>query len=271
VSNLVIPTGPENHPGGSSIDQVLAALERGVQVDLIATHEPVTCSTSDQWEEILSDKAKESFDQFPVDDHRNIVGVLERKRQYGSGRLVGDVMHPLDDSMLAAASMGVLSYLRLAAESPYHMVVKENRICGIVTPSDLLKLPVRVVLFTLVTHLEATMGGLIIHRFASGGWEQYLSASRQQKLRDEQERLSKQRTENDPVLLCQLCDKREIIATGILPPDQRTHFSRDLEKLEKLRNNVMHASDYGHDARNLGSLTEKAWAWIQELEEMKGR
>jgi len=269
ASDLINPGTAQNPEGNADLDQVLAALERGVQVDLIATYRLVTCSTCDRWEEVLNDKAKARFDQFPVEDGGHVVGVLERDRQYGSGPLVEMVMRRLDDSMLVAASTGVLSYVRLAAESPYNLVVKENRICGIATPSDLLKLPVRVVLFTLITHLESTMGALIRRRFPSSGWEKHLSGARRQKLRDDQARLTERRMDSDTVLLCQLCDKREIIAKGILPPGQRTGFSRDLEDLEKLRNDVMHASDYVPDAHYLGSLADKAMAWIQKLEEMK--
>lgn len=57
--------------------------------------------------------------------------------------------------MFVSASTGVFRY-PLGRRLRYHLVVKENRVCGIVTPSDLLKPFVPVVLFTLITRLEST-------------------------------------------------------------------------------------------------------------------
>ena len=258
-----LPVAPSS--SASSVQQLLAALERSVQVDLIATYDLLICSSHELCRGVLESETNAGFDQFPVETDGRIVGVLERGK-YRKGALVRDVMRPLDDSMLVAASTGVLTYIHLAAESRYHLVVKDHRVRGIVTPSDLLKLPVRLVLFTLITHLESIMGTLIRRRFPSRDWQQHLSEGRRQKLADEDARLKKRGVDNDLVFVCQLCDKRDIIAKGVLESGRRAAFLQDLKDLEKLRNDVMHSSDYVPDGRRLSKLVEKTTTWIHELE-----
>jgi hypothetical protein len=245
---------------------VLSVLERSVQVDLIASYDLATCSSEQPWRDILDRSESAVFDQFPVEEDGRIVGVLKRGQLRGDEPLVRRVMRPLDDSILVAASTGVLSYIHLAAQSRYHLVVKDHRIRGIVTPSDLLKLPVRLVLFTLITHLESTMGAAIKLRFAAGDWQRYLSEGRRQRLATEDARLKKRGVDNDLVFVCQLCDKRDIIARGVVEAGRRVAFARDLKDLEKLRNDVMHSSDYVPDGRRLSELVQKATYWINQLE-----
>lgn len=167
-------------PGdGTSFEEVLAALEGSVCVDLIATYDLVTCAADDPLDHVREDQSKRKFDQIPVENDGRIVGVLERQqlaRKSRSRRRAKDVMRRLGDSLLVASGTGVLSYIRLASRAPYHLVVKDHRIRGIVTPSDLLKLPVRVVLFTLITHLESSMADLIKRRFPCGCWQRYLES-----------------------------------------------------------------------------------------------
>ncbi len=258
---------------GTSFEQVLAALERSVCVDLIATYDLVTCATNDRLDHVLEDQSKRNYDQIPVENDGRIVGVLERQQLAGKrppkGLWAKDVMRRLDDSMLVASGTGVLPYIRLASRARYHLVVKDHRVRGIVTPSDLLKLPVRVVLFTLITHLESSMADLIKRRFPCGCWQSYLKPQRLKKLRDVQKRLEEQHAENDMVLLLQLSDKRDIIAKGILPEDLRERFSADLRELGKLRNSVMHASNYMTSPGSLSSLVDSALEWIQSLKEMR--
>jgi hypothetical protein len=258
-------TGSVRQPGGR-LGLVLGSLERAVQVDLIATYDLVTCRCDDRCADILEDEGRARYDQFPVLDEDRVVGVLERDVQWGRGTLVRDVMRPLDDSVLVASSAGVLSYIRMAAESPYHLVVKEERIRGIVTPSDLLKLPVRLVLFALITHLESTMAELIARRFPNEEWRRYLSEGRRQKIDEMQQRLKDRGLDSDLVLLTELRDKRDIVAKGIVPCEQQSAFKEELQGLGELRNIVMHSNNYLTDLRYLRSQVEAALRWIDWLE-----
>lgn len=88
-------------------------------------------------------------------------------------------MLPLSDRMLVAANMPMLDFIPLLGENPFWLVVFGSRIDGIVTRSDLLKLPVRICVFTLVTHLELVMMNRIRTLFADEvGWFALLSPNR---------------------------------------------------------------------------------------------
>lgn len=254
-------------PASEDLDRVLERLERSLQVDLIATYQPRTCTAIDRSLKVLQTPELASFDQFPVREGDRVIGVLERGQQRQDCS-VRDVMRSLDDAILIAASTGILSYIKLATASSYHLVVYENRICGIVTPSDLLKLPVRILLFTVITHLESIMASSIQRSLPDDSWLIHLSPGRQDKLDETYEELLAERRDPDRLQLTQLCDKREILATGLLESNQRDDFKRDLQLLEDLRNDVMHSKNYVPNAGRLSDLVDKATNWIRELAQM---
>jgi hypothetical protein len=66
-----------------------------------------------------------------------------------------------DDGLLVASDEPLKRFIPLLVESPYRLVVRGTRIEGIVTNSDVHKLPVRLLAFALVTHLEMTMADVI--------------------------------------------------------------------------------------------------------------
>ncbi len=182
----------------------------------------------------------------------------------------------LEDRMLLEASTGILEYLHLAVERAYHLVVSGNRIDGIVTRGDQLKLPVRVVLFTVLTHLETTMASAIKASFQDDEWLQSLKEGRQEKLKGEFRKAEKLNTYADLLSFTQWADKREIISEGIMAKrtNEKSKFDKELEDLNKLRDAVMHSnvdllSSLIH-ATQLSSLVKRANYWIKYLgEELK--
>ena len=90
--------------------------------------------------------------------------VLERKTDLGHGT-ARNVMRGLDDSMLVSAEECLPKFLPFLQDCPYRLVVKGTEIQGIVTLSDVAKLPVRLMAFTLVTHLEMLMARVIREKY----------------------------------------------------------------------------------------------------------
>ena len=62
-------------------------------------------------------------------------------------------MRRLDDGLLVASDKPMKRFVPLLVESPHRLVVRDTRIEGIVTSSDVHKLPLRLLAFALVTHL----------------------------------------------------------------------------------------------------------------------
>ena len=105
------------------------------------------------------------------------MGVAERAD--GLSGTVHDAMFPLDDPMLVSGDEPLMRFLPLLAERPFRLVVMGARIQGIVTRSDVLKLPVYLLAFTLITHLKMVMARLIPAKHPDDdGWIERLSPGR---------------------------------------------------------------------------------------------
>ncbi len=224
-------------------DLTFKALEAGLQVQHIAEFELMRCCPGQPVAELLADARLAAFDQFPVDDHGRIVGVLERRECRSAGR-AADVMRHLDSSMLVADSQPVGALLDDFGRLRYRLVVQGGDIEGIVTPSDFLKLPVRLYAFMLITHLEMMMGARIRQEFKGGppdAWLGLLSEGRQQRVRDKLASYSRKRSEPDPIEFTDFCDKREILRKH---RQESAPFKRDLEQIEKLRDSLAYAGNF---------------------------
>jgi len=75
------------------------------------------------------------------------------------------IRRPLDDSVLVAADNPLSQFIRTIHQQPYRLVVDGTAIRGIVTWSDLLKLPVTVLAFSLVAQLELAMNSRIKEKY----------------------------------------------------------------------------------------------------------
>jgi hypothetical protein len=146
----------------SIFQTTMKGLEVGLQVQHIATwdDELRTCSIDDERDvaTLFADPEFKDFDQVPVRKDSSIIGVVTRECE-GS---IKKCLQPLTEAMLIAAQEPLTQFISLMANRPpYRLVIRSGRITGIVTRSDLLKLPVRLFAFTLVTHLELLMTDII--------------------------------------------------------------------------------------------------------------
>jgi hypothetical protein len=205
-----------------------------------------------------------AFDAIPVRSEGRILGVLERRVDVADAALVADLMRRLDDTMLVASSTGIRNYLRLARQSHYHLVVRQSSVQGIVTRSDLLKLPVRTLLFTLITHLESVMADRI-RRSGGDGWMERLSPARRRRIEEKFDELKGRRLDIDRLLLTEFCDKRDLVSKLVLAGAEKSDFQRELKLLELLRNDIAHADRYPEDAGMLDDRANQAWHWIRRL------
>lgn len=240
-------------------DKTFRALEAGLHVEHIAAFKLRTCRPTATVASVLNDPRLESYDQIPVRNGIGIIGVLERTCLMDDADVreasVVKVMQPLDSSMLVATSHPIGTLIDRFGSRPYRLVVKGNDIKGIVTPSDFLKLPVRLYAFTLITHLEMRTAAHVRHEFehSHDAWLLLLSQGRRDCVERKRSELKVKNHDPDLVELTDLCDKREIL---------RKHwrlgqpFQRDLENIQELRNSVAHAGNYLTDNRSLEQLLE---------------
>ena len=103
---------------------------------------------------------------------------------------------------------------------------------GLVSISDLQRLPVRAALFALITGFEMIMADFIRQRYSEDGdWLKLLADKRQRKIEDEKSKAKADDSYVDMLLFTQFCDKKEIVKLPFLDLaeylSQRVILSRD--------------------------------------------
>lgn len=246
-------------PGLDLLQRTMQGLESGLHVEHIATFGLVTCDRNEPPAEVYDDPERASYDFIPVRDEGRVVAVLERPNL---------TPRPLDDTMLVSGQTPLTWFVRHALESPYRLVIRHGNIEGIVTRSDLQKLPVRLLVFTLITHLEMTMADLIRRALDEDAWVQLLSENRRHKLREKQQSLLRGRMDLPLIELTEFCDKRDIIKKHF---KQGKRFEKELKAIENLRNTIAHAGSFAStpkevkDFVNTYNLMEQ---WIAKLNDL---
>jgi hypothetical protein len=251
-----------------SFEAARQATKAAFHVRLIGTFEPdLVCAPADAIADAWLATAHPDFDQFPVrDDHRTI-GLLVRGDC--PGRVVRDAMLPLSEELIVSSDMAIAELIPRMKMLPYRLILRGDRIEGLVTQSDLLKLPVRIVVFGLLTHLEMVMADLVLAHWPGDEWMTALSDGRRARLL-EKETVLRQRGLNPPrIELTEFADKRDLckrlLAAG------RTRFDREMDGLRNLRDQLAHAATFVDDAdgsTGIGSFVDQwdaARYWVQEL------
>ena len=229
-------------------------LHAGLAVELIQTSREslVTCGPLEKAVEVLqrNECGHETYDYLPVEDEGEITGLFRTRTIAADppeeGIAVQSLMDGLSSANLIGGDGAILDFLREVDEKPYRLVVAGNRVSGLVTWSDLQKLPVRAVLFGLITGLEMEMARAIRRRYPSrNDWLQHLEAGARQKVERLITRGGENDSEVDSLLYTHFGDKmkilREMDCPGCWAESRREeHF----EEIRDLRNAVAHARDY---------------------------
>jgi hypothetical protein len=254
------------------------AIESAVTVDLIATFEPrlACCDKTDGIDRLLADASYAQFDYLPVRSKDRIVGLLPlnefRAAPIDSLELTAEsVMHSLDQSILITSGSSVLRYIEEAETSPCRLVVRDTRIAGIVTISDLQKLAVRPALFVLVTQLELLMAAAIRAHFRERPDEDWLVklGDRRDRVEQKWQQLKADGLEIDLIAATQFADKRQILIKSGLFQCSRTRVEHEFGAIEELRDGLAHANNYASTResalKTIGAV-RLARQWITTLE-----
>ena len=226
----------------SELARTLPAMEDGFQARLIATFDPdLVCAPAEAGVLRWLEDADPDLAQFPVRDGDPTVGVLLRG-QHPAERSVREVMLPLRGGLVVAGDLPIADLIPQLRECHYRLVVRDSRIDGLVTESDLLRLPVRALLFSLVTHLEQVMADFITDRWENSQWMEMLQSSRQEKIIQKEADLRKKGMNPPRIELTDFCDKRELIASAI--GHEKKKFVTAMRDIEDLRNQLAHASTF---------------------------
>lgn len=237
-------------------DDIIEKVQGTLTVDMIMTprKELSCCKPTDNMEEIILGNTN-GYSAFPVvDEHDQIIGIFRTdeptKALEEAGIAVCSKMEALSEKLLIGANDHILDYVMDSVNRPIQLVVSDRRIIGLVTPSDLQQLPVRVMLFSLITSLEIAMMRLIDTSYPGGyiSWHKFLSSCRRKRVNDTiKESKNKDLFVRD-ILYTQLADKRDIMSKGKLLEGRRsrTQIEDIFKPIIDLRNNLFHANNYAN-------------------------
>ena len=244
---------------GDDPADVMRSFENSLPVRLIATprEQFKTCTADENLTSVVERNRADSLDFLPVTEpvsgkdiqSDRIIGVIELIPFQGAAPapadLVSDHMRPLSEDNLIGADAGILTFIRSADRQPFRLVVSGLEINGLVSLSDLQRLPVRAALFAMVTHLEITMAHAIRREFNhSEEWIGRLLEARRSKIYEEIAEVKSQDVFVDTLLFTQFIDKVTIIMKSPAFQWNNTPFESELRRVQKLRDSLAHANNY---------------------------
>jgi CBS domain-containing protein len=240
-------------PAFAGAEDVFETLHSGLTVKLIVTprHELRTCARDELISEVL-DANTAHFDFIPVVENSSqeahFIGLFHASKHRVNDNIHGPISSsflPLAEESLIGADASILDFVVWADRRPCRLVVSGSRIIGLVTLSDLQRLPVRAALFALITGFEMTMTDYIKAELPNDdAWIAMLKPQRAEKIQMEMSTGRERDTFVDTLLYAQFCDKAEIVRR--LKPNGigDTALAPQLRRFERLRNSIAHANEY---------------------------
>jgi len=233
---------------------VFHALHTGLTVELISTKRPqlMTCAPHEALPDVMA-RNTEPYDFLPVvapgDGERDrIVGLFNAAKFFDERPADGRIEQhyaPLSEDYLIGADASILNFVMDADEKPFRLVISGASIVGLVSLSDLQKLPVRAALFALITGFEIAMFEAIERGCPNDDdWKRHLSDGRRTRIDEEIQQSHEGDGFVDALLFTQFCDKSDILARGFQLPHSKTVFRKKLDQIQALRDNLAHANEY---------------------------
>jgi len=234
-------------------DDIFETLHSGLTVKLVCTprHELKTCKKVEPVSDVLNANP-DDFDFIPVLDDSidgaRFIGLFPaadiRKRGIADGS-VSSFLLPLAEEYLIGADASILDFVVQADTRPCRLVVSGSQIVGLVTLSDLQRLPVRAALFALMTGFEMTMIDLIKAKLPGAQiWMAMLKPKRREKIQQEISIALTKDAFVDTLLYTQFSDKAEIMKHLNPLAVNGPTLERQLRHFENLRNSLAHANEY---------------------------
>ena len=192
----------------TQLDTALKAMEASFNVRLIGTFEPdLVWAPAETDAEAWLAENNPDFDQFPVGQPGDALGILVRGGEQVA-TVVRDAMQPLRDGLVVSGDMPITDLIPQLRENHYRLILRGGRIDGLVTQSDLLKLPVRLVVFALITHLEQVMAEVVAVHWPTDSWFGQLTENRQSKIIEKEKELRRRGMNPPRIELTEFSDKR---------------------------------------------------------------
>lgn len=233
----------------------------GLPVYLIATprEQLLTCEPHERIDDV--NRRAQQYDNIPVEKDGVIIGTLTRDGMR-PGKTVERCVTPLSERHLIGAETPIMDFVRGQESAEARFIIDRGGVSGLVTLSDLQKLPARAALFGLITQLELEMGEAVQELFPNDGWIDRLRPEDRTELQTNIERAKKRDVFTRAIDLTQLREKyfllQNLFALGPWA---------DFRPVNDLRNGLAHAKPYIHDRRDERRLVKT----VRHVDELFGR
>jgi hypothetical protein len=252
----------------------LGTFQDGLPVRLITTarRDLSMCGPDEDLADVVNRNAVNQFDHLPVVQSGRIVGVVElipfMRGSAPSGKVQAHSVG-LSEENLIGADASIISFLRDADRHSCRLVISRREITGLVSLSDLQRLPVRAALFAMVTYLEMTMAAVVRRESDNAEhWLARLSDERRTRIRGEIAKAKSGDAFVDSLLFTQFADKVTILKRSVSFLPVKSDFKKAMSRIEALRNNLAHSNDYAATRETAAGVCEAVRLvdeWIDRL------
>jgi hypothetical protein len=260
--------------------EIFETLHSGLKVKLIATarEDLSTCRPDERVSAVLQ-RNIELYDFIPVvndtpEGNQHIIGLFHAanyKSDNGVEDHIQDNFNTLSEELIIGADASILDFIKDADAKPCRLLVSGASIIGLVSLADLQKLPVRAVLFALITGFEITMMETIRRMYKSElDWMNALSPGRRNKVEFQKAKSEAADALVDTLLFTQFADKITLIKRKLPSAKNRSSFERLLNPVQLLRDKVAHANEYANSPKNARNVCKTVRELLQVRLEIAG-
>lgn len=243
----------------SDFDRLMRAFESGVTVRLIMSEPLYTIPPDRSMKLVFEDDGCDDFDCFPVrsedDEDSAIIGAVFRDDVDDQIDISAqEVMRPMHEVPIVASTDSIDRLITAMRERRQHhwLVLHEMRITGIVTRSDLGRLPVRMLALVRVVHLEESLTQLIRTTCPDDGWLACLTAKRVEGINQRFDEMKSNKEAIDRLACATLSDKSDVLKKCLGCRDD----AKQLGRIILLRNDLMHGRTQESDRANIDDLLD---------------
>ncbi len=204
-----------------------------------------TCRGDQQAVEVRAHMEERNFDVMGLLDDDRISRYVSRKR-LGEGTC-NDHGLLIEPREIVSSTTALIDLLPIMKNRDHLFVLEGARLESIVTPADLQKPPVRMLLFGLVSLLDMYLLAVVRGQCPE---ETFRESLKPKRLEEAQRLYDIRRTKNEEIDLAdcfQICDKRDlllkILGYGELGFESKGKAERLFNGAENLRNNLAHSQD----------------------------
>jgi len=187
---------------------------------------------------------------------------------------VDQVYGRLGPEDLISAESSLLEFVYSADEQPRRLVLEGTNVRGLVTLSDIQKLPVRMSLFSLFIHFELLLTDHLRYLLHSQDPIELLPLSRADHVKTKWKTFVANELEQDKFGAMDICDKREIAKKLKILGRSANSIETSIADIEKnLRNPIAHGGEYAISKEHAFKTISAARAmrdWIMDLRKARG-